>query len=163
PPYLYQPLWQSIRTLVRSRPLSLAVVGIAFFTFIVAFMRITMYMHGQTRVPQWDEAKTSEVVGMVALGIGLGSPLVGFLSGGLRCASGGCRPGGTLVLLAVPLRPLRSLAALLLSPFVPHLLQAFLVCLPFLGFFTRFYNVALVPLLHHRAPKTSKGDAIATS
>ena len=33
-------------------------------------------------MPRWDEAKTSDVVGMVALGIGLGSPLVGFLSGG---------------------------------------------------------------------------------
>ena len=32
-----------------------------------------------------------------------------------------------------------------------------------IGFFTGFYIVPLFTLLQHRAPKTSKGDAIATS
>jgi MFS family permease len=151
PPYLYQPLWQSIRTLLRSRPLTLAIVGIAFFTFIVAFMRSTMYMHGQTRLPPWDEAKTSEVVGMVALGIGLGSPLVGFLS------------GGKVELGLVPIGALGMIAATLIAAFALDRLQALIVCLTLIGFFTGFYIVPLFVLLQHRAPKTSKGDAIATS
>jgi len=151
PPYLYQPLWQSIRTLLRSRPLALAVVGIAFFTFIVAFMRSTMYMHGQTRVPPWDEAQTSEVVGMVALGIGLGSPLVGFLS------------GGKVELGMVPIGALGMIAATLIAACALDHLTALVVCITLIGFFTGFYIVPLFTLLQHRAPKTSKGDAIATS
>jgi MFS family permease len=151
PPYLYQPLWQSIRALLRSRPLALAVVGIAFFTFIVAFMRSTMYMHGQTRVPPWDEATTSEVVGMVALGIGLGSPLVGFLS------------GGKVELGMVPIGALGMIAATLLAACFLDSTQALVVCITSIGFFTGFYIVPLFTLLQHRAPKTSKGDAIATS
>ncbi|HTU93963.1 MAG TPA: MFS transporter [Gemmataceae bacterium] len=151
PPYLYQPLWQSIRTLLRSRPLALAVVGIAFFTFIVAFMRSTMYMHGQTRVPPWDEALTSEVVGMVALGIGLGSPLVGFLS------------GGKVELGMVPIGALGMIAATLIAACALDHLPALVVCITLIGFFTGFYIVPLFTLLQHRAPKTSKGDAIATS
>ena len=73
--------WQSIRTLFRSRPLALAMVGIAFFTFMVAFMRSTVYMLRRIASrPRWSESYTSIVVGTVALGIGLGSPLAGFLS-----------------------------------------------------------------------------------
>jgi MFS family permease len=151
PRYLYQPLWQSIRTLLRSRPLALAIVGIAFFTFIVAFMRSTMYMHGQTRVPPWDEGKTSEVVGMVALGIGLGSPLVGFLS------------GGKVELGLVPIGALGMIGATLIAALALDHLQALVVCITLIGFFTGFYIVPLFTLLQHRAPKTSKGDAIATS
>jgi MFS family permease len=151
PPYLYQPLWKSIRTLLRSRPLALAVIGIAFFTFIVAFMRSTMYMHGQTRVPPWDEARTSEVVGMVALGIGLGSPLVGFLS------------GGKVELGMVPIGALGMIAATLIAACALDYLPALVVCITLIGFFTGFYIVPLFTLLQHRAAKTSKGDAIATS
>ncbi len=151
PPYLYQPLWQSIRTLLRSRPLALAVLGIAFFTFIVAFMRSTMYMHGQTRVPPWDEGKTSEVVGMVALGIGLGSPLVGFLS------------GGKVELGMVPIGALGMIAATLIAACALDHLSALVVCITAIGFFTGFYIVPLFTLLQHRAAKTNKGDAIATS
>ena len=35
-------------------------IGIAFFTFIVAFMRATVYMHGESQVPRWTESKTSD-------------------------------------------------------------------------------------------------------
>jgi MFS family permease len=151
PKYLYGPLWQSIRALLRSRPLALAVVGIAFFTFIVAFMRSTMYMHGQTRVPPWDEATTSEVVGMVALGIGLGSPLVGFLS------------GGKVELGMVPIGALGMILATTVAASLLDYTAALVVCITSIGFFTGFYIVPLFTLLQHRAPKTSKGDAIATS
>src|SRR5581483_3233921 len=82
PAYVYGPVAANIRQLLRSRPLAFAVVGIAFFTFIVAFMRATVYMHGESQAPRWNEMHTSVIVGMVALGIGIGSPLVGFLSGG---------------------------------------------------------------------------------
>ncbi len=38
-----------------------------------------------------------------------------------------------------------------------------IACIILIGFFTGFYLVPLFTLLQHRAPKTSKGDSIATS
>jgi MFS family permease len=151
PPYLYQPLWQNVRALLRSRPLALAVVGIAFFTFIVAFMRATVYMHGESHVPRWSESETSLVVGMVALGIGLGSPLVGFLS------------GGKVELGLVPVGALGMILAAVIAAAVLGWLKGLIACIILIGFFTGFYIVPLFTLLQHRAPKASKGDSIATS
>ncbi|MFO0926089.1 MAG: MFS transporter [Gemmataceae bacterium] len=151
PRYVYQPLIANIRGLLTSRPLVFAVVGIAFFTFLVAFMRMVVYMHGQSQLPPWAESKTSEIVGMVALGIGLGSPLVGYLSGGK--VEVGLVPIGALGMVLAT-----SVAALTLTN-VPM----FIVCITLIGFFTGFYLVPLFSLLQHRAPKASKGDAIATS
>jgi MFS family permease len=151
PRYLYQPLWQNIRALLRSRPLAFAVVGIAFFTFLVAYMRATVYLHGEVQIERWTETKTSIVVGMVALGIGLGSPLVGFLSGG-KVELGLVPIGAIGMVLAT------SVAAAFLGS-----LKALIICIIAIGFFTGFYLVPLFTLLQHRAPKTCKGDAIATS
>jgi MFS family permease len=151
PPYLYKPLWDNIRLLLRSRPLVVSVVGIAFFTFLVAFMRATVYMHGESQAPPWSELQTSVIVGMVALGIGLGSPLVGFLS------------GGKVELGLVPIGAVGMIAATLVAAVFLSWVEALVVCIIAIGFFTGFYIVPLFTLLQHRAPKTCKGDSIATS
>jgi MFS family permease len=151
PPYVYKPLFENIRALLRSRPLALAVIGIAFFTFLVTFMRATVYMHGETRVPPWSESHTSQLFGLVALGIGLGSPLVGYLS------------GGKVELGLVPLGALGMIVATLVAALTLDWVPGLIVCIVFIGFFTGFYLVPLFTLLQHRAPKASKGEAIATS
>ncbi len=151
PPYLYQPLLKNIRDLLHSRPCAFAVIGIAFFTFIVAFMRATVYMHGESQVPRWTELEISVVVGMVALGIGLGSPLVGFLS------------GRKVELGLVPIGAAGMIAATAIASFTLTYIPGLVACIIAIGFFTGFYIVPLFTLLQHRAPKTSKGDAIATS
>ena len=81
PRYLYGPLFRNLKTLLWSRTLAFAVIGIAFFTFVVSFMRATVYMFGESQNPRRDELKTSAVAGTVAFGVVLGSPLVGWLSG----------------------------------------------------------------------------------
>ncbi len=151
PAYLYGPLARNIRMLLRSRPLAFAVVGIAFFTFIVAFMRATVYMHGESQLERWSELKTSVVVGMVALGIGIGSPLVGFLS------------AGKVELGMIPIGALGMTIASVLAAFTLSWLPGLILCIIAMGFFTGFYIVPLFTLLQHRAPKVSKGDSIATS
>jgi len=151
PPYLYQPLYNNIKVLLRSRPLAFAVVGIAFFTFIVAFMRATVYMHGESQVPRWSEEKTSIIVGMVALGIGLGSPLVGFLS------------GGKVEVGLVPIGAIGMILATTVAAAILGYLPVLIACIILIGFFTGFYIVPLFTLLQHRAPRVSKGDSIATS
>jgi MFS family permease len=149
--YSYQRLCANLRMLFRSQPLSFAVVGIAFFTFLVAFMRATVYMHGESQSPRWGESYTSIVVGMVALGIGIGSPLVGFLSG--RKVEVGLVPIGAVGMIVA------TLTAAAFLGMIPPLIA----CIIAIGFFTGFYLVPLFTLLQHRAPKTSKGDSIATS
>jgi MFS family permease len=151
PTNLFKPLLDNLRILMRSRPLALAVLGIAFFTFMVAFMRATVYMHGETRNPPWDEFHTSLVVGVVALGIGLGSPLAGFLS------------GGKVELGLVPLGSVGMIVCLLLAAVFMSIEPGLITCLVGIGFFTGFYIVPLFTLLQHRAPKAIKGELLASS
>ncbi|MCI0685297.1 MAG: MFS transporter [Gemmataceae bacterium] len=148
---LYQPLIGNLKVLMKSRPLALSVLGIAFFIFMVSYMRATMYMHGQSRNPPWDEFKTSMVVASVALGVGLGSPLAGFLS------------GGKIELGLVPLGCVGMILAAILSAVAMDHTTALVVALVIIGFFSGFYMVPLYTLLQHRAPKQKKGDLIATS
>lgn len=148
---VYGPIVNSVKTLLSTKPLRVAIMGIAFFTFVVAFMRAAVYMLGESQNPRWDELKTSVIVGTVALGIGLGSPLAGLLSGR--------RVELRLVLLgAVGMITLLCVAAWQLTN-TPVLVA----CIIGVGVFTGFYIVPLFTLLQHRAPKTSKGEMIATS
>ncbi len=151
PRNLVKPLVVNLQTLIRSRPLRLAVLGIAFFTFVVAFMRATMYMHGESRIPRWSEFDTSIVVAVVALGIGLGSPLAGQLS------------GGKVELGLIPIGAIGMILTLLVAAVILNYTAALVVCLIAVGFFTGFYIVPLFTLLQHRAPKESKGDLVASS
>ena len=151
PTNLFKPLWANLQILLRSKPLALAVLGIAFFTFMVAFMRGAVYMHGETRNPPWDEMKTSIIVGAVALGVGLGSPLAGFLS------------GGKIELGLVPLGAVGMIISLLFAAVSLNQQAGLIACLVAIGFFTGFYIVPMFTLLQHRAPKASKGDLMASS
>jgi acyl-[acyl-carrier-protein]-phospholipid O-acyltransferase/long-chain-fatty-acid--[acyl-carrier-protein] ligase len=148
---LYQPFIKYLTTMLRSRPLRIALTNIAFFTFIVAFMRSTMYMHGQSQIPRWDEFKTSLVVAVVALGVGMGSPLAGFLS------------RGRVELGLVPLGAFGMIVFCLIAGVFIHRMPVLLTCLVLLGFCSGFYIVPLYTLLQHRAPKGSKGASIASS
>jgi MFS family permease len=151
PPYLYGPLVQNLKTLLWSRPLSFAVIGIAFFTFIVAFMRATVYMFGESQNPRWDELKTSAIVGTVALGVGLGSPLAGWLS------------GRKVELGLIPIGAIGMILGCILAGFTLGFIPGFIACTILIGICTGFYLVPLFTLLQYRAPKASKGDMIASS
>lgn len=151
PKYIYLPLFQNLKKLIHHRPLTFALVGIAFFTFMLAFMRAAVYMLGESRIPRWDEAKTSELVGMTALGIGVGSPLAGWLSG--KKVELGLVPIGGIGMVII-----LCFAAMLLG-YGPGLVA----CIILIGFFTGFYLVPMFTLLQHRAPKEQKGEVVATS
>ena len=151
PPYLYRPLFQSLRTLFSTKALIFAVIGIAFFTFVVAFMRATVYMLGESQNPRWDELRTSAVVGTVALGIGLGSPLAGWLS------------GQKVELGLIPLGAIGMVTGCVMAAFMLGYLPGLVIFIILIGFSTGFYLVPMFTLLQHRSPKSSKGDMIATS
>jgi MFS family permease len=151
PRYLYGPLVRNLRTLLFSRPLAFAVIGIAFFTFVVAFMRATVYMFGESQNPRWDELKTSAVVGTVALGVGLGSPLAGWLS------------GRKVELGLIPIGAAGMIVGCVLAGFSLGYVPGLVACTVLIGVCTGFYLVPLFTLLQYRAPKTSKGDMVASS
>ncbi|MBI1831197.1 MAG: MFS transporter [Planctomycetes bacterium] len=151
PTNLFRPLVENLQTMFRSRPLALAVLGIAFFVFMVSYMRASMLMHGETRNPRWDEQYTSLIVATVALGVGLGSPLAGYFS------------GGKVELGLVPLGCLGMTAALIASAIAIQNTGILVAALILIGFFSGFYMVPLYTLLQHRAPKKSKGELVATS
>lgn len=150
PRYIYKPLFQNLREIIRSRPLRFALVGIAFFTFMVAYMRAAVYMLGESRAERWNELQTSGIVGMTALGIGLGSPLAGWLSG--KKVELGLLPiGGFCMVVAI------CVAAAFLDQ-----TRILVVCIILIGFFTGFYLVPLFTQQQHRAPKKEKGQVVAT-
>ena len=151
PKYVYAPLVASIRVLLSTKPLRVALLGIAYFTFVVAFMRAAVYMLGESQNPRWDELKTSAVVGTVALGIGLGSPLAGMLS------------GRRVELRLVIVGAVGMMVLLLGASWFVGEMSYLIACIIGIGFFTGFYIVPLFTLLQHKAPKTSKGEMIATS
>jgi MFS family permease len=128
-----------------------AILGIAFFTFVVAFMRAAVYMLGESQNPRWDELQTSVVVGTVALGIGIGSPAAGWLSGR--------RIELRLVLLGAAGMILALIGAATFIDTIPTLVG----CIITIGICTGFYIVPLFTLLQHKAPKESKGEMIAAS
>lgn len=150
---LYAPVVTNLRSMLKSRPLALALLGIAFFTFMVAYMRATMYMHGESQNPPWEEFKISIVVGIVALGIGLGSPLAGQLSGGK--VELGLVPIGAMGMMMAA-----GLASLSVAM---HSTLGLVVTIACIGFFSGFYIVPMYTLFQHRAPKQSKGTMVATS
>jgi MFS family permease len=149
PVNLIKPLIGNLRLLFNSRPLALSVVGIAFFVFMVAYMRSSVYMHGESR--HWEEWRTSLIVATVALGVGLGSPLAGYLS------------GGKIELGLVPLGCVGMALAAFIAGLAIEETAVLVAALIVIGFFSGFYMVPLYTLLQHRAPKTSKGDLVATS
>ena len=151
PSYVFGPLYRNLKTLLTSRPLCFAVIGIAFFTFVVSFMRATVYMFGESQNPRWDELKTSMVVGTVALGVGLGSPLAGYLS------------GRKVELGLIPLGAFGMVVGCILAGFSLGFIPGFVTCTILIGVSTGFYLVPLFTLLQHRAPKSSKGDMVASS
>ncbi len=153
---LYAPLWQDLKSLFSLRSRRLALCSIAFFTFMTVYMRGVMYMHGESQNPIWSEEKTSLIVASVALGIGVGSPLAGFLSGGKLEL--GMVPIGTL---GMALFSIISALCVFLHSGVGDV--GLVVGLIAIGFFSGFYVLPMYTLLQFRAPKGGKGATIAVS
>jgi MFS family permease len=147
----YKPVLKNLGVLLRSRLASVAILGLAFFAFMVAFMRATMYMFGESQNPRWDEWHTSIIVAVVSFGVGLGSPLAGYLS------------GGKVELGLIPVGVIGIVTALVMASFSIFSETALVVCLIFVGLFSGFYLVPLYSLLQYSAPKGSKGQSVATN
>jgi MFS family permease len=148
---IFTRLFGNVRVLATSRLSSVAVLGLAFFTFMVAYMRSTMYMYGESQIPHLTEWETSLLVAVVSLGVGIGSPLAGLIS------------GGKIELGLVPLGGLGIVFALSLAGLLLFLQPVLVVCLVLIGLSSSLYLVPLYSLLQYSAPKGSKGMSVATN
>ncbi|HEV3080423.1 MAG TPA: MFS transporter [Gemmataceae bacterium] len=184
---LWQPLNNNLRVLLKSRPLALAVLGIAFFTFITLFARQTLLYQGETEKdhqtalrdaaahrreppPEFDDgeveavmepkgaskAQTAEMrvallIALIGLGVGVGSPLAGALSGNK---------------VELGLVPIGAVFLIVFTAAMSFLIQwkwPTRIGLVMVGMAASFYIVPLYTLLQHRAPKDSKGNLVAMS
>ncbi|HKB35427.1 MAG TPA: hypothetical protein VKD72_03170, partial [Gemmataceae bacterium] len=126
--------------------------------------------------PREAELEVAFLIAFVGLGVGIGSPLAGYLSGnkvelGLVPIGAVCIVFSTLLLAAL-VEPEWSEGVMLRLQVPPATADAVsdilseygkyfaLVCL---GISAGFYIVPLYTLLQHRAPKDSKGNLVATS
>ena len=181
---LWRPLGRNVRVLLRSRPLALSVVGIAFFACLTLYARQTLIYDGEAAKDiiqakferaeqeraeveaeegiagafhpgatpkQKAELRVAILIALVGLGVGLGSPMAGQLSG--NKVELGLVPIGTFFLILL----------LVLLAFLTQRTAAPVTCLILIGVASGFYIVPLYTLLQHRAPKDSTGNLVATS
>jgi acyl-[acyl-carrier-protein]-phospholipid O-acyltransferase/long-chain-fatty-acid--[acyl-carrier-protein] ligase len=201
---LWQPLGRNVGTMLRSRPLVLSVIGIAFFLCLTLYARQTLLYDGEAtrdyneaklqeakardaarhkpRVarpdpeddedgapdqenpddistsihpsaskPQTAELRVAVLIALVGLGVGIGSPLAGLLS------------GDKIELGLVPIGSFFLILFTVVLAFVTQRPLWTVVCLISIGVAAGFYIVPLYTLLQHRAPKDSKGNLVATS
>jgi acyl-[acyl-carrier-protein]-phospholipid O-acyltransferase/long-chain-fatty-acid--[acyl-carrier-protein] ligase len=139
---------RQVRGLRGDRPLILAVIGNTYFNFLGALLLLNLFFYGANTL-NLDEIGISKLSVALALGIGLGSVLAGYLSGGK--IEYGLVPLGAIGL---------SVAAMLLA--LPGLsLAKALVLLALLGMAGGFFIVPIAALLQHRPEKDKKGELLA--
>ena len=142
-------LFSQIRQIRRDRVLWLAVLGNIYFSSVGALVLQNAILFGKDTL-QVGEIKTSYMQVALAIGIGLGSFVAGYLSGGK--IEYGLVPLGAIgltVFSAVIWRPALSYEHALL-----------VLCL--LGFFGGFFIVPLAAIQQHRPDPRQKGGVLAT-
>src|SRR5207244_365789 len=134
-----------LRAMRGDRPLVLAVIGNAYFSFLGALVMLNLFFYG-AYVLGVDETKLGWLSASLALGIGLGSVAAGYLSGGK---------------IEYGLVPLGALGLAIFSASLavpnPHVGRA-LTLLALLGFSGGFFIVPIAALLQHKPSRETKGE-----
>ena len=141
---------QSFRVIGRDKVLLVVVIGYTYFWFAGAFLRANIIPYGKTTL-HLTSLETSAMMGLMAIGIGCGSLLAGYLSRGRI----------NLHLVHLGAAGLVLFAFLLAMPsngFITALCLMFL-----LGGSAGFFDVPLAASLQHRSPPEFRGNIIAAS
>lgn len=149
-PIFVAEIWNQMRRIGRDRVLALAVSGIVYFWFLAALFGDPTLLVYCKDVLGLSEAETSRLRACVAVGIGLGSAMAGWLSG--RKIEYGLVPLGAL--------GLATCSALMAIPGLLTWQVALIVA--GLGFSGGFFSVPLNALIQHRPAPEEKGAIIAT-
>jgi acyl-[acyl-carrier-protein]-phospholipid O-acyltransferase / long-chain-fatty-acid--[acyl-carrier-protein] ligase len=143
-------LFSRIAEIRKDRVLSLAVTGNVYFWFLGSLLLINVVLYG-TDVMHVSEAAASRLLVSSSVGIGLGSFLAGYLSGGK--IEYGLIPLGAIGITVTT--ALLSRTGLSFASVAVHL--------GILGFFAGFFAVPINALIQHRPPPDRKGAIIAAA
>ncbi|MEI8062659.1 MAG: MFS transporter [Verrucomicrobiota bacterium] len=140
-------LFRQVREIRRDRVLWLAVLGNIYFSFVGLLVLNNTIMFGMDTL-QVGEVRTSYLQVALALGIGAGSVVAGYLSAGK--IEPRLVPVGTL--------GLAEFSATLALPALTY--QSALAHLTLLGFFGGFFIVPVTALMQHRPAAGQKGAVL---
>jgi len=143
-------LWQQISFMRRDRALFLAVIGNTYFWFLGSLLFSTIVVYGPD-VLHIGQAKTGYLNATLAVGIGIGSMVAGWLS------------GNKIEYGLIPLGSIGMTCTGLLLGGMHHGLMGSALLLGSLGFWAGFYAVPVNALIQHRPPEKDKGGIIAAA
>ncbi|HEY7402605.1 MAG TPA: acyl-[ACP]--phospholipid O-acyltransferase [Candidatus Angelobacter sp.] len=143
-------LWEQIQLMRQDRTLWLAVIGNTYFWFLGTLFFQSVFVFGN-RTLHLDTAKIALLDAALALGIGVGSLLAGYLSGDK---------------IEYGLMPLGAFGMTVMAAVVgiaPHTFLAAAMALAALGIFGGFFAVPVNALIQHRPAADKKGGIIAAA
>jgi acyl-[acyl-carrier-protein]-phospholipid O-acyltransferase/long-chain-fatty-acid--[acyl-carrier-protein] ligase len=143
-------LWQQIQFMRRDRALFLAIIGNTYFWFLGSLLFSTIVVYGPD-VLHIGQAKTGYLNATLALGIGIGSMVAGWLS------------GNKIEYGLIPLGSIGMTCTGVLLGASHHGLLGSALLLGALGFWAGFYAVPVNALIQHRPPEKDKGGIIAAA
>jgi acyl-[acyl-carrier-protein]-phospholipid O-acyltransferase/long-chain-fatty-acid--[acyl-carrier-protein] ligase len=143
-------LWRQIQVARRDRVLWLAILGNTYFFFLATLLKMDIIFYGADLL-KLDEIHIGYMAAAIAVGIGVGSLVAGYLSGGR--IEYGLIPMGALGLTSFAF----ALGAHSLS------FHQVLLRLALLGFFGGFFIVPINAMIQHRPDETDKGGIIASA
>jgi acyl-[acyl-carrier-protein]-phospholipid O-acyltransferase/long-chain-fatty-acid--[acyl-carrier-protein] ligase len=147
---------RDLRALIANRPLLLAGIGSAYFWALGALAQVNIDKFAQFEL-RVDQQWVGPLLGLLTLGIGIGSVLAGVLS------------RGRIELGLVPFGALGIAVFSMLLFFIPEGIGSpqsapyYLACagLTVLGMAAGLYDIPLLAFLQHRSPKDSRGRILA--
>ena len=143
-------LWEQIQLMRPDRPLWLAVIGNAYFWFLGTLFLQTLIVYGKVMLHLgWEQIALLEAA--LAMGIGLGSLLAGYISG--NKIEYGLMPLGAFGMTVM--------AALMGS--MSHTFVSAVVVLAGLGIFGGLFAVPVNALIQYRPAPDKKGGIIAAA
>jgi acyl-[acyl-carrier-protein]-phospholipid O-acyltransferase/long-chain-fatty-acid--[acyl-carrier-protein] ligase len=143
-------LWQQVRLMRKDRALFLAILGNTYFWFLGSLLFSTIIVYGPD-VLHVGQAKTGYLNAALALGIGIGSMVAGWLS------------GDKIEYGLIPLGSIGMTCTGLVLGATNHTLVGTAVLLASLGFWAGFFAVPVNALIQHRPPAEEKGGIIAAA
>ena len=147
PVNLFRETWSSLRLLAHRRAMLRVALGISFFWALasLAQLNVDAFVVGQLGQTQVEVAAA---LGILAGGVGLGSVIAGFLSGGK---------------VELGLVPIGALGIAISSILLNTTSEAYLLWLFCLGFSGGMFDVPLTAYLQHHSPPKSRGEILAAS
>jgi acyl-[acyl-carrier-protein]-phospholipid O-acyltransferase/long-chain-fatty-acid--[acyl-carrier-protein] ligase len=143
-------VWSPMKLIRGDRVLWLAVLGNTYFFFVAALLQFNIFLYGQD-VLHLDPTHGGFLQAAVAIGIGVGSLVAGFLS------------GGKIEYGLIPLGAL-GMTALGLALAIPGLtFGAVLALLAALGFAGGFFIVPVSALIQHIPEEEHKGSVLGAA